>query len=310
MHAHILRTRGLVLAVPSVLVIAAAVGSTPVHGDDSGILGRFFRLGGSSSSSSSRARSNPAPSAPATPSALPYGGSGNPNAMKGNGGAFIPPASPRAPAATPTTGPITEGPSTPEVTESGVGLPAVAPRPRVSNAATSAEPLLTRMALGRSNDGSQFGMFLQIYADGTVIDSEGVHRLSPSDLKPIADLVNSGELGRLRGHCGNPSSDFIEEVHVIAYERRLGRLAAVPFSYSGNPQGCDHAVKQLHTLVENLQTKLSRQPVATAPAVGAPSLGAAVAAPGPAAIASGAASPALAPTGPVIPLTPIDPHAH
>jgi len=302
MHAHTLRTRGLALAIPGVLAIAAAVGTTPVHGDDTGILGRFFRLGGSSSASSARAKPNSAPSG------LPYsGGPGNGasnNAMKGSGGSFIPPASPRAPAATPTTGPIGAGPSTPEVAESGVGLPAVAPRPRVSNAATGAEPLLTRAALGRSNDGSQFGMFLQIYADGTVIDSEGVHRLSPSDLRPIAELVNSGELGRLRGHCGTPSSDFIEEVHVIAFERRLGRLTAVPFSYSGNPQGCDAAVKQLHTLIENLQAKLSRQPVATAPA------SAAVGSPAPLAIAPGAANPAPASTGAVIPLTPIDPHSH
>ncbi|AMV38197.1 hypothetical protein [Planctomyces sp. SH-PL62] len=120
------------------------------------------------------------------------------------------------------------------------------------------------MALGRSNDGSQFGMFLQVYADGTVIDSEGVHRLAPADLRPIAELVSSGELGRNRGHCGTPSSDYIEEVHVVVFERRLGRLTAQPFSYSGNPQGCDPSVRQLHTLIENLQARLSGQPVASA----------------------------------------------
>jgi hypothetical protein len=310
MHAHTLRTRGQALAISGALAIVAAVGTTPVHGDDTGLLGRFFR---SSSSNSSRPRSNSAPSP------LPYGGSGNgaanPNAMKGSGGSFIPPASPRAPAATPTTGAIGDGPSTPEVAESSAGLPAVAPRPRVSNAATSADPLLTRMALGRSNDGSQFGMFLQIYADGTVIDSEGVHRLAQSDLRAISELVNSGELSRMRGHCGNPSSDFIEEVHVIAYERRLGRLAAVPFSYSGNPQGCDPAVKQLHTLIETLQTKLSRQPVATttpASAPAAPAGGATAATPTAAAPAPplGTPIPGAATTGAVIPLTPIDPPSH
>ena len=254
MHAHKLRTRGLSLAIPGVLAIVAALGTPPVHGDDNGILGRLFRLGGSSSNS---ARSKPYP----TNSSLPYGGgAGGSRAVRGSGDAFIPPANPRAPAATPTTGPIGAGPSTPEITESGAGLPPLSPRPRVSSAATTAEPLLSRVALGRSNDGSQFGMFLQIFADGTVIDSEGVHRISSTDLRPIAELVNSGELGRLRGHCGNPSSDFIEEVHVIVYEHRLGRLAAVPFSYSGNPQGCDPSVKHLHTLIENLQAKLSRPP--------------------------------------------------
>lgn len=288
MHAHTLRTRGLALALPGVLAMAAVVGTPAVHGDDTGILGRIFRLGGSTPSSSPRTRPNSAPSSP------PYRGAG------GGTGAFIPPASPRAPAVTPITGPMGEGPSTPEVVESGPGLPAVTPRPRVSNAATGAEPLLTRIALGRSNDGGQFGMFLQIYADGTVIDSEGVHRISPGDLRPIAELVNSGDLGRVRGHCGTPSSDFIEEVHVVAYERRLGRLTAVPFSYSGNPQGCDQSVKQLHTLVENLQAKLSR-PAASA--------GAAAAASAPTPNPPALTNPSPAPTGAVIPLTPLDPHS-
>ena len=83
-------------------------------------------------------------------------------------------------------------------------------------------------------------MFLQIFADGTVIDSEGVHHVRPADLKPIVEAVQSGELYRLRGHCGAPSTDFIEYVHIVVYERRLGRLQAHSFSYSGNPQGCDH----------------------------------------------------------------------
>ena len=61
-----------------------------------------------------------------------------------------------------------------------------------------------------------------------------------------------------RGHCGAPSTDFIEHVHIVVFERRLGRLQAHSFSYSGNPQGCDHAVRHLHTVLENLQAKLSR----------------------------------------------------
>ena len=76
---------------------------------------------------------------------------------------------------------------------------------------------------GRSNDGSQFGMFLQVFADGTVVDSEGVHHLRAADLRSIVDSVQSGELYRVRGHCGAPSTDFIEYVHVVIYERRLGR---------------------------------------------------------------------------------------
>ena len=41
----------------------------------------------------------------------------------------------------------------------------------------------------------------------------------------------------LRGHCGAPATDYVESVHVIVYERSLGRLRANAFSYSGNPQG-------------------------------------------------------------------------
>ena len=42
------------------------------------------------------------------------------------------------------------------------------------------------------------------------------------------------------------------------YERRFGRLMAHSLSYSGNPQGCDHVIRHLHTALENLQAKLSR----------------------------------------------------
>jgi hypothetical protein len=111
-------------------------------------------------------------------------------------------------------------------------------------------------------------MFLQVFADGTVIDSEGVHHIRGADLRPIVDAVQSGELYRLRGHCGAPSTDFIEHVHIIICERRLGRLTAHSFSYSGNTQGCDQSIRRLHTTLESLQAKLSRQPVVTNPGVG------------------------------------------
>jgi len=127
---------------------------------------------------------------------------------------------------------------------------------------------LTRVALGRSNDGSQFGMFVQVFADGTVIDSEGVHHLRAADLKPIVDLLQSGDLYRVRGHCGAPATDFVEYVHVVIYERRFGRLTAHSFSYSGNTQGCDQSIRHLHTTLENLQVKLSRQAGAAQPGVG------------------------------------------
>jgi hypothetical protein len=201
------------------------------------------------------------------------------------------------------------------------------PKSRVSPAITSADPVLTRFALGRSNDGNSFGMFLQVFADGTVVDSEGVHHLRPTELKPIFDAVQSGDLYRLRGHCGAPSTDFIEYVHVVVYERRFGRLMAHSFSYSGNPQGCDHVIRHLHTALENVQSKLSRPPVmeTSSPMAGPSPAGA------PALLPPGSTSyrpypsPGLStspighptaptpasgnsvPTGPVIPMTPAEP---
>ncbi len=111
----------------------------------------------------------------------------------------------------------------------------------------------------------------------------------------------------------------------MVYERRFGRLQAHSFSYSGNPQGCDHAIRHLHAALENLQAKLSRQP-------GAESAGTASAAPAsPGAMGAMPAStsgsvpyrynaapavpaypgrqpamPATSPAGAVIPLTPAD----
>jgi hypothetical protein len=308
-----------VTLVTSFSLVILAAGMAPASGDDTGILGRLFRFGGGSSDSS---RSSTG--APDQSGALPYGRTGGPAGSTSSPNASNPytPAPmlsnfnglPQTPVTTP---PVADGAS-----------PRVTPRPRMSQAVTTADPVLTRFALGRSNDGSQFGMFLQVFADGTVIDSEGVHRLRAVDLRPVVEAVQSGDLYRVRGHCGAPSTDFIEYVHVVIYERRLGRLNAHSFSYSGNGQGCDHAVRHLHTVLENVQAKLSRQAGTTNPSVGTGAMS------GPAPIGSspvsnsGTASPlptgSIPPFGPalqgqpsapavnpgsgaVIPLTPVDP---
>ncbi len=311
MHPRLSESHGKLLSALSLAILAT--GMTPSWGDDSGILGRLFRLGGGSTDSSTVA--------PNQSGSLPYG------RASGSTSGVVPPTgiSPLAPAPmisnfnglpqTPvTTPPVTEGPSQ-----------RLAPRPRVSPAVTSADPVLTRFALGRSNDGSQFGMFLQVFADGTVVDSEGVHRVRAADLRPIVETVQSGELYRIRGHCGAPSTDFIEYVHVVIYERRLGRLNAHAFSYSGNTQGCDHAVRHLHTVVENLQAKISRQAgvtnagvgTATAPTPLSPS---SMPAPDASSLIPSSSAPTLGPrpggqpnapalnpgSGNVIPLTPVD----
>jgi len=131
----------------------------------------------------------------------------------------------------------------------------------VTRAVTEADPIVTRVALGRSNDGTQFGMFLQVFADGTILDSEGEHHVSRETLRPIVEALQAGELYRVKGNCGSPGTDFIEQVHMVVYERNLGRLRANTFSYSGNPQGCDHAVAHLHAALEALQAKISKSPV-------------------------------------------------
>jgi hypothetical protein len=112
-------------------------------------------------------------------------------------------------------------------------------------------------------------MFLQVFADGTVIDSEGVHQVGRDGIKPVNEALESSELYRARGHCGGPPTDFIEQVHVVVYERSFGRLRANSISFSGNPQGCDHAVRRLQAALDAVQLKLSR-PAGT-PSVIAPS---------------------------------------
>ena len=274
MRGGIWKTAGAFVA-PGLLILAFDPGSA--RADDNGFFSRLFRLGGNSSSSSN------SPSFPATPSSSSRSGSSsntNTNATSassgsagslygdiGSGGTFVPPAasSNRAPSPTPAIGPIAgEGPSTPDVGNTPEVSPRLTPRPRVSSAVTTADPLLTRLALGRSNDGSQFGMILQVFADGTVIDSEGVHHLTAADLRPLAEAIQNGDLYRIRGHCGTPSNDFTEYVHIVVFERRMGRLQAHSFSYAGNPQGCDSGIRYLHTALETIQAKLSRQPAPTA----------------------------------------------
>ena len=74
----------------------------------------------------------------------------------------------------------------------------------MSPAVTNADPVLTRFALGRSNDGSQFGMALQVFADGTVIDSEGVHHLRAVDFGPSLKLCNRASFTACAATAAHP----------------------------------------------------------------------------------------------------------
>ena len=222
---------GVTLVAPGLFI--ALTSHQASYGDEPSRLGRLFRFGGNSANS---APPTPSPTTPA----------------------------PRAPSPSePPQGMLFSATTPPPA--NNAATPRLVPQPRVSRAATESDPILSRISLVRSSDGNQFGMCLQVYADGTVLDNEGTHHVSQADLKPLVDLLESGELSRVKGHCGAPATDFVEQVHVVAYERSLGRLRANAFSYSGNPQGCDHAVRHLHTALEGLQAKLSRTAVPSTP---------------------------------------------
>jgi hypothetical protein len=218
------------------------LGATTGLGDDppaGGRLARFFRFGGTADSSA-----KPASNATAGPEVI-----------------YAKPPAPSSP------------PSTPESTSTGPA-PKITAQPRVSRPATEADPLVTKISVGKSDGGGQFGMFLQVFADGTVIDGEGIHRLAPDAMKPLHEALRQGDLYRVRGHCGNPSTDFIVTTHVVVYDRAMGRLRATSFSYSGNPHGCDASVHKLHAALEAIQTKLSTPaPTVTTPATPAPAGG-------------------------------------
>jgi hypothetical protein len=289
------RTREYISYAVGTALLLLGASRAMADGDDSGpgLLGRIFRFGGGSSSPA------PAPSQATgsqTTAPLPYGSSFG-DSLPASG------STPRPASPLSNAGGL---PETPAVSGSNGSAERLTPKPRVSSAVTNADPVLTRFALGHSNDGASFGMFLQIFADGTVVDSEGVHHLRLPDLKPIIEVVQSGEVYHVRGHCGAPSTDFIEYVHLVVYERRFGRLQAHSFSYSGNPQGCDHVIRHLHTALENLQAKLSHQPT---PAGAAPAaLPALPASPAAAPLNPAPSLPPASPAGTVIPLSPADTH--
>jgi hypothetical protein len=238
-----------VSALAAPFLITLTLGSMPGMGDEPGRLGRLFRFGGNTTSSS---LPEPRPS----------------RAVPSSAESTLP--TPIIPGSTLESGqPTARNPVLDSGRATGTVAPRLVPQSRVNRAVTDADPIVTRVTLGRSDDGTQFGMFLQVFADGTVVDSEGVHQVGRDGIKPVNEALESSELFRTRGHCGGPPTDFIEQVHVVVYERSFGRLRANSFSFSGNPQGCDHAVRRLQAALDAVQLKLSR-PAGT-PSVIAPS---------------------------------------
>lgn len=230
----------LVGAVALTLLVLAV---SPLRGDDRGLFGRLFRLGGGGTTAAP-SRHDPAPRVPEVPE---------------------PVDSPlERPSAQPTRDIDMPPPPGPATTSPALPAPRILPHARVSRPVTEADPLVTRITLARSSDGHQFGMFLQVYADGTVIDSEGVHALDREAVRGVVAALEASDLSRNRGHCGGPPTDFVESVQMIVFDRGLGRLRATSFSFSGNTQGCDAGVRQLQTALDSLQSRLN--PPATAPA--------------------------------------------
>ncbi len=266
MHPGLNKALGAAVLAPGLLVLSLL--TAPSSADEPRGLGRFFRLGGS-----------PAPTTPAPPSAPNPGAS-----IVADTGA--PPPVSAAPNPGVAVGTAPSG---------GIAAsPRIVAQPRVTRPVTEADPLVSRLALVRSNDGNQFGVFLQVFADGTIIDGEGVHRVGRDVLKPLIDVLQEADLSKIKGHCGAPATDYTEYVHLIVFERSFGKLRASSFSYSGNPQGCDHTVHRLHAALDTLQTKISRPPtVATGPVSGT---------------TSSSGNSAAIPLGPAnsIPLTPLN----
>ncbi len=219
------------LAVAALFIVA--LGNRFLRGDEPSRLGRLFRFGGTPSSAAASPTSGAAPAPVPDP--------------------VVPSLSPAAPLAD-SVAPVPSGPTN-----------RIIPQPRNYRGVTDSDPLVTRVTLARTSEGSSFGMFLQVFADGTVIDSEGVHQLGREGIKSLLGVLNSDELYRLKGHCGAPPTDFIEDVHVIVYERSLRGLRANAFSYSGNPQGCDPAVRRLQGVLDTIQASYTRPPTTVAP---------------------------------------------
>lgn len=182
----------------------------------------------------------------------PYGSS--PNAI----GAYNPLKNSNEGASANNPPPITNfsGPSTVNPPEGASEGPRLVPQPRVNRAITEADPILTRISIGRSDDGQRFGMFLQVFADGTVLDSEGIHRVGPDALRPLVEALRNADVGRIKGHCGGPPTDFVEQVHLTVYDQSRGRLQANHFTYSGNPAGCDPSIRMLQDAIDAFQARL------------------------------------------------------
>jgi hypothetical protein len=85
-------------------------------------------------------------------------------------------------------------------------------------------------------------------------------------MRPLIEALRAADVGRLRGHCGSPPVDYVEQVLLIVYDPSRGRLQANSFSFSGNTQGCDPAIRALQSAIDAVQAKISPAPL-TSPTI-------------------------------------------
>ncbi len=121
---------------------------------------------------------------------------------------------------------------------------------------TEADPLLSQVLIGRSEQGERFGTFLQVFEDGTVLDARGVHQVDPRALQPLAKAIEGVLDSWNLEHCGGVSHGMIDQIHVVLYQRGFGRLRARALSYSGNLDGCDTRIARLHRSIETFRAIL------------------------------------------------------
>ena len=178
MVLHRARRPGMVMAAAS--LVLGVIAAPSIRGEEPGRLGRLFRIGAPSRGRAflrGEAKAGEKPdvrrdlSAPPRRSLPLYPGSPDPPAPPLSG-----------------------------ATESAGSR--IKPQPRVNRAITEAEPLVTRISIGRTDDGKQFCMFVQIFADGTVLDSDGVHRVGPSTCGPSPRSSSRANWPSSRGTAG------------------------------------------------------------------------------------------------------------
>jgi hypothetical protein len=210
------------------LAIAGGLASPLMAGEPGGILGRLFRR--TESSAAKR----------------------------------VDPASRRAPR------PVAEAEkSAPDRTLADFAPPEeVAPAPApgtIVGPPANADPLLSRFAIGRASDGQTFGLFMHIFADGTVMDSNGLHHSDPAAFERLKDTLRETPLEQLERHTEGTASDYLEVVYLVAYQRAGTKLRAVPLSHAGNTSTAPPSLQRLHAALEAFQAHIS-SPVPGTPA--------------------------------------------